>query len=109
MIDLPKTVKIGWRDFRIEVFPNAEARDRRLMGETAMQQGLIRIDLQFDDRQVAATLLHEILHAMFNCWQMAKEDDEERIVTTIESGLSTIWRDNPEVFAWIGQHLTARA
>lgn len=104
---LPQSVKIGWRDFRIEDFPLAEARERGLYGSTHLQQGIIRIDQSHDARTTAATLLHEILHAIFNVWQMSKEDGEERIVSTIESGLATVWRDNPAVFEWIAKQLTA--
>lgn len=103
--DLPKNVKVGWCDYRVEVFDHREAVGRQRTGETSHTEGVIRVEMQFGTRQAASTMLHEIMHAVARLWFHEEERREEDVVQAFQHGICTVWRDNPEVFAWIGHHL----
>ncbi|MDE2103806.1 MAG: hypothetical protein KGL39_41595 [Patescibacteria group bacterium] len=102
---LPASVKIGWCTYRIEQWDTREAVAANRYGETCHTTSKIRVDTGYGTQQAASTLLHEIMHAVSAIWAMDDEDGEERTVKIMQHGLSTVWRDNPEVMAWIGQHL----
>lgn len=104
---VPPFVKIGWRTYRIEVWSPRQGISANRYGETAFSEGRISIDLQYGTRQAAQTLLHEIFHGVHEAWKLAVGDEEERIVSAFGCGMSTVWRDNPDVLAWIGRHLVS--
>lgn len=102
---LPTKLKAGWLDYDILVWESVRAAQDRRYGETRHLTHEIMIDLSFGGRQAASTLLHEIFHVVFTIWNIRDEDAEEQTVSSMADGLSTIWRDNPEVFAWIAEQL----
>lgn len=103
--NMPTKVKIGWRDYQIENWAATDAVGADRYGETSHTGNLIRVCSLYGTRQAAQTLLHEICHGIFAVWTMSKDDDEERQVRILSQGLSAVWRDNPGVLAWIGEHL----
>lgn len=52
------------------------------------------------------TLLHEILHAVYFVWNLEDKDDEERTVTGLSTGLSTVLHDNPELVELLSSSLS---
>ena len=107
MNDLPKRLKVAAIDFEILTWDQSHADDLKMWGKTTFSEQRIQIDTHMGGRRSACTLLHEIIHCVFRQWEIAaKEDSEERIVSTLENGLAAVWRDNPEVFAWIHTQVT---
>ncbi len=52
--------------------------------------------------QEADTIFHEILHAVYEAMALKDgETDEERIVRAFTTGILNVWKDNPQLFAWI--------
>lgn len=51
------------------------------------------------EKQRAETLLHELLHAVWNERCIVAKDGEEKIVTKMSIGLAALIRDNPELFS----------
>ena len=43
------------------------------------------------------TLLHEILHGVWNEYNLQEGDDEERTVSTMATGLTQVFLDNPKI------------
>lgn len=107
MPPMPTTVKIGWRDFAIEEWEHIKANAARRYGEQSDVEGKIRVDISFGHQRAAETLLHEILHAIHNVFDLGKSPDDERIVTVTSNGIATVWRDNPPVMRWISEGLTS--
>lgn len=101
MNDLPTSVKVGRKIYRIENWEPKSAAAERRCGDAAHEIGRIRVDTSFGPAQAAETLLHEILHAIFYIWSMEDEDNQERTVGAMSNGLATVMRDNPDVFSWI--------
>lgn len=105
---LPKSVKVGYRVYRVEGWPHNEARASARWGETDRMNFVIRVQVDgLPPRQVAETLLHEILHCVYGVWPIYEKHDEEEIVVAMSAGLATVMVDNPEVFAWIAEALHA--
>lgn len=103
---LPKSVKVGWATYKIEPFPVLEAHGEAKHGDTNDLNHTIRIDTACGPARASETLLHEIFHAICGKWNLdLTKDEEERVVTSMASGLCTVWLDNPEVLAWIGKGL----
>lgn len=43
------------------------------------------------------TLLHEIMHAVFYEYGIQPQDDEERTIRVMSTGLTQVFLDNPEI------------
>jgi hypothetical protein len=54
----------------------------------------------------AETLLHEISHVVWWVYNLKDEDDEERTVHTMATGLTQVFRDNPKVLEYIKESLS---
>ncbi|MGI9486268.1 MAG: hypothetical protein ACR2RF_10405 [Geminicoccaceae bacterium] len=108
MTDLPKTVRIGYADYRVQPWPHHEAAAAGRYGECSSYELVIRIDDGLLDRsplKAADTMLHEILHAIYWVYGVEDEDKEERLVGMMASALTQVWRDNPQVVAWLNEQL----
>lgn len=101
MPDLPKSVKVGYRDFTVEDWlkPSIEH-----CGECDKNYAHIKVDTRFGAASSANTLLHEVFHAM---WREADlpTDIEEKAVTLMANQLCGVWRDNPEFVAFMSRSL----
>lgn len=105
---LPAKLKVGYVDYKIEDWEPAQADASCRYGETDRVRRIIRIDTTHSPQQSAETTLHEIIHCVWQMWNLpGDKDKEEKIVTAIASGLATLWRDNPDVFEWIDMNLLA--
>lgn len=104
----PSKVKIGFADYRIDRWAAKESFSRDRRGECCNITNVIRVADGLDDRQAAATLLHEIMHALWWTFKFdnlqaapAEQDREEPYVSALSSGMATVMRDNPNVFEWV--------
>lgn len=96
---LPKTVKVGGH--RIKIRPNNNIKH---YGQYDRQAGEIQVRTNTSPSQVAATLLHEILHACFMEQGLhvgPLKAHEEKIVTALETLLYQVFVDNPSVMKFI--------
>lgn len=96
MPELPKTIRVGYRDYTIGEY---EPRLAEAEGNAGWHSAfLMEIRVRTDHRpaEVANTLLHETLHAAYKHGALAPGDDEEHVVTVLANQLTQVWRDNPE-------------
>jgi hypothetical protein len=103
--DMPTSVKVGWRDYKIETMSRGESVCRNRTGEILQVDERIRISDGVSRRHQSETLLHEIMHAVYWLWNVSEKMDEEPIVLSLAGGLATVWRDNPAVMEWIARGL----
>lgn len=105
----PHTYAIKWRKERWTADP-ADDTERQTgefrVGETHLLDNTIAVALDSAPTQVAATLIHEILHAALHqthVRHMAGWDDdvEEAIVTALEPKLLELFTRNPAAVAWL--------
>ena len=107
MAEFPTSVRIGYHDFTVEEWDVTAAAFASRYGECDHLKKTIRVSRAHGDRKAAETLVHETLHAIFNEWVIQKEDDEERIVSTLSGAICAVWRQNPKAFEWIREQVTA--
>lgn len=96
--------------FNIEAWEGWDAVRVGRYGECDFSAGVIRLAPQMDLQKSAATILHEILHAIWTVWGLTDEEEvkEERVITIFANGLATVMMDNPDLFVWITCVLRAK-
>lgn len=100
-----KPIKIGYRHYGVRPITADEYEREQIWGQCCREvKGEPYIRCVFDGTPRAAnTMIHEILHALYLEYTIRVHDDnEERVVNTFADGLSAVWTDNPEWFAWLG-------
>jgi hypothetical protein len=103
---LPKSIKVAYKTYQIVELTDVESEQHRASGQTMHLLGRITINLGTGTREAAETLQHEILHAVWSLWKISRDGvKEEDAIGPLACGLSTVWRDNPDVLAWIGHHI----
>jgi len=113
-IDLPRSVKIGYRDIEIQYvkpdFKTEEMTD--CYGQYKSRFGVIQIQPDICGQESANTMLHEILHAC--CYGsglnqaksvLKEEDDEEIVVNQLTNYLMGAFRDNPWLLDFIKNNM----
>lgn len=102
---LPKKLRIGPYDIKIEITElNHEDGEQHIWGKWRDSKQLIQLTPEQPNAPFAVdTMMHEIIHAIFSIHHLDKEDDEERIVSSIASALTQVYRDNRALLAWISK------
>lgn len=72
-----------------------------LWGVTLNDKLIILINTSYPPSHVAATLSHEILHAIWFLMHIQEKDDEERIVSAMSNGMAETMRHNPKLYHWL--------
>ena len=108
---LPKKIKISFSDVAVGTSSDSKFTEENF-GEYDSRNNKITIATNTSDRDLANTLLHELIHA--SVWYgglkdegAALEDDkhEEHVVNVITNQLCQIFRDNPKVLTLIKKGL----
>jgi hypothetical protein len=104
---MPCSVRVADRIYTIEGDKQLVA-EGRCYGYCQVVEKLIQIDTSHGSYQAASTLIHEILHAIYEEYNVHGNDDEERTVRSLERGLMQVFLDNPDLLQFIVQ-MTAGA
>ena len=97
----PTSIKVGAVDYSIEELPPDVGREAKLLGDSDTLMSNIRLDFSKNRCVVANTLLHEILHVLWDLHSISHKDGEERIIESMSNGLAAVFRDNPKLTQWI--------
>jgi hypothetical protein len=100
---LPRRIKVGAYDWRIKVDPGPSED----YGETNFDKAEITIwpaNHQSPER-IVGTVIHELLHCIYGDAGLDVNDEEERVVVSFETGLVSLFRDNPKLLNWIKRGL----
>ena len=101
---LPKVVRVGPYDFKVELMGSRREIGTGNMGEFSSAEFMIRIAGELPSIMlVLDTLLHEICHAICFAYHIRESDDEERTVSLMGTGWAQVYRDNPSLLAWIAE------
>jgi hypothetical protein len=104
--DLPKSIRVGYSDFAVCEMSPLAATGKDVFGECDLTMAEIRIRADIGPQKMANTLLHETLHAAYYIGDLGRDDKQERIVTVLANVMSQVWRDNPELVAFINERLS---
>lgn len=111
---LQKKIKISFADVDIETSDDTKFAEENF-GEYDSRNNKITISTNSTDRDIANTLLHEIVHA--SVWYGGLKDDgaaleddkhEEHVVNVLTNQLCQIFRDNPKILTIIKKGLTGK-
>ena len=111
---LPKKIKISFADVDIQTSDDTKFAEENF-GEYDSRNNKITISTNSTDRDIANTLLHEIVHA--SVWYGGLKDDgaaleddkhEEHVVNVLTNQLCQIFRDNPKILTIIKKGLTGK-
>jgi len=97
----PTTLRIGYRDYRVEVWPALTATSNERYAECDRVAQVIRVRDDLPKQFKAECLLHETLHAVYDMAGISENDNEERVVTHMSTHLAQVIRDNPHLLAYL--------
>jgi hypothetical protein len=105
---LPKQIKVGYADFKVVNLKSEYADHDTKEGHCSSAHHIISV--RSDDRpdsEVANTLLHEVLHAIWYIWGNGGGLEEESAVTTMANGLLTVFKDNEGFVEFLSEAVTS--
>jgi len=105
MSSLPASIRVGYLDFAVEIWVTQHANAAGRYGECDKANAIIRVDTSYGPVKAASTLLHEVIHACFDVAGIEDTDSEERTVTHLSNQLAQVWRDNPDLVAYLSDAL----
>lgn len=103
MIAMPHSVRVGAFDFAVEDWDPRQANSASRFGECDKQQNIIRVRTDIPRQRVAEVLLHEINHAVWEVGACDELAEEERVISAISMVWCQIWRDNPDLIAFLSE------
>ena len=96
---LPTHIKVGPFDFAVR--PISRELGLRLREDGDFDGESIHVTKGQRGPALADTVMHELLHDIFKTFALKDEDDEERIVSALATGLVGVLRDNPNFATWL--------
>jgi hypothetical protein len=101
-IQVPTSIKIGYRDYKLEEWKQTVATANEAQGQFFQKEGIIGYVVTEEGVSHANTVLHEVLHAIIYQWNMDLEEKvEEQVVNGLANGLTTVFVDNPELMDYL--------
>ena len=101
-----KSIRVGYQEVRIKDVNTSNGEFGRYHGGN----GIMQLDMNKHDhgeRELANTVLHEVLHAIFRQQGLREikilDDHEELMVTGLANGLTQVFLDNPTFHKWLGE------
>ena len=94
---LPKKIRIGCFDYDVRFVDDLrDLQNNRLWGNHVPAEQKINIDKSIPSEQrVVVVLWHEILHALFDHFDIQENAKEEYLVDTLSQGITMVLKDNP--------------
>ena len=94
----PKLLKIGNNTYKVKYIYDDETSD---YGSFDRRRQILRVNSTDSPIDIVDTLIHEILHGIYEHFKLKPEDDEERVVSAIAAGLTQVFQDNKHLMKYI--------
>jgi len=95
-------IRIGPYDWKVTYFGKDEYMKRECFGRTDELAMELEICDAFTNQSTANTMLHEIFHALWFAHNMkSKEGEEETSVAALATGMTQVFKDNPDLIKWL--------
>lgn len=101
-----ETIRVGPVEYWLINWERHHAERANHYGEARHGVKEIWVDFAAPGRQAVCTLVHELLHCLNAVYDLRTSIGKERGVTALEAAWCALWRDNPELFAWMHKALT---
>ena len=93
---IPAKIKVAHHSYDVIAEDRVWASETKYRGCCASQTLTIKFDKNLLGTRLIETLLHEVLHAIYHEYNIKDEDEEERIITQMSTGLCQVLIENPE-------------
>lgn len=105
--ELPRAVKLGYANFLLEKRSNQFCEKEDMFGDCDVKVSRIRFNVAQSPNELANTIIHEILHALFHTEGIKVPDSvEERVVNNLANGICKLIKDNPDLMhGWLKKAL----
>lgn len=91
-------IKIGCLTYKIINWDRDDADQSGFFGTHSSKHQIIKLANDMSKERKKEVLLHEIIHAIWDQWVVREEGfKEEEIVRSLAIGLTTVFKDNPEL------------
>ena len=101
---LPSSIRVAAYDIAMEKWSSHAAAAASRWGEFSAAELTIRVQAVMPSvAKLIDTVLHEIGHAIYWAYGLEDEDREERIVGTMATAWTQVWRDNPLLLLWLNE------
>jgi hypothetical protein len=94
---LPRSVKILHNHYQINADPEMGVVEKGHLGEILHKERKINV-VQQGGSDLVDTLIHEILHGIHHLFDAGSDEEEEHIVRVLATGITTVMKDNPDLF-----------
>lgn len=95
-------LKVGYRSIAIGPMPEGVYESSNHLGEFRRGAGTITVYAGQPVDELADTIIHEVLHAIWAERELGQKVEEEAAVTALAHGLTAVFKDNPEFAAvWL--------
>ena len=94
-MQIPDKVKVGHRDYLVEMVPQLDDGSRELYGECRYDDEVIRLCTRYPTNQQKCTLIHELIHAVDEMYHVGLS---EKQVIRLGKGIYQVIKDNPSMF-----------
>jgi hypothetical protein len=95
-MNITNNVKIGYKDYKVNMKDHdIYVRGKECYGEINYDEETISIGCKFNENQIKATFIHEIVHGIDD---MYGADLKEKQVEMLGNGLYKFIIDNPDIF-----------
>ena len=100
---MPAAVKIGSMTYRVSdsVEDLNEYENKSLAGASHGPSAIIVVNPKHDAMYRKQTLVHEIVHQVFESVAGWSPKNEEKICRVLEAGLLGVIRENPDLVRWL--------
>lgn len=108
--ELPESLKIGYADWTVDTESTAPVSEETIVfGLCEKATHTIKYFRGYNDNHLRNTVLHEVLHAIWDAHGLSDEEPEETVVSSLANGLQAVLRDNPEFAVWFVNHMCESA
>lgn len=102
-MNAPTRLKILHLDFAVEWIDAKHAAIDSNFGFTHTDHLVVSVCKDEPAERQVEIMMHELAHVIWWLWGLGKKSKEEEIVTAIGRGYASIFRDNPDLVAWLGE------
>jgi hypothetical protein len=101
------SIKVAYGHIDVVGLGPHDADEQGIDGSFSSRRHRIEIREDLPPAEQAKVLMHEIIHACFECFNLPHEKlDEERICLALDGPLTTVFTDNPWLIGVLHQAVT---
>jgi hypothetical protein len=99
----PKKLLIGSKRYKIVSRPRAWGEENKAYGMIHYNKDLIEFDRGQNPEELVDTLIHEVLHAVAEEYNVKfkSSQQEESVVSEFAHGLKDVFKNNPNFLHWM--------